>query len=192
MRPFPRVRPSRFVGVHTTVVCERTCNASYWTLICTTTCFWEQTQLPFISATVFRFWPETELCIFLLSWCEVFYVSCFTQWMHCFTGITGWTLYQWWLLSAQSLLGRVRWVLTFLQWFVFRFFGPPPRGLKPGEFVCLGFGLGLLWTREVWKRFSRSNFVCQSFTGLDGEETEERRNEVDDTVKLFLRTSYRL
>ena len=30
--------------------------------------------------------------------------------------------------------------------------------------VCLCFGLGLLWAREVWKRFSRSNFVCQSFT----------------------------
>ena len=32
--------------------------------------------------------------------------------------------------------------------------------------VCLCFGLGLLWAREVWKRFSRSNFVCQSFTWL--------------------------
>ena len=26
----------------------------------------------------------------------------------------------------------------------FPLFGPPPRGLKPGEFVCLCFGLGLL------------------------------------------------
>jgi len=38
--------------------------------------------------------------------------------------------------------------------------------LQKGEAltVCFCFGLGLLWAREVWKRFSRSNFVCQSFT----------------------------
>ena len=35
--------------------------------------------------------------------------------------------------------------------------------------VCLCFGLGLLWAREVWKRFSRSNFVCQSFTAACGK-----------------------
>ena len=35
--------------------------------------------------------------------------------------------------------------------------------------VCWCFGLGLLCAREVWKRFSRSNFVCQSFTCLTAD-----------------------